>query len=131
MSKLSYKVYCENQGRIEPYDIFESEYWEREAIAAKKETNSREEWKEDFRLRLMAQYWSRCEYELLLVEWPACVPISAIDEIQQEIEDYEKKYGHKLYRVTIPLPKSTEKIDIYDQLMLNKEIFFDYVWKNI
>lgn len=131
MSKLSYKVYCENHGRIEPYDIFESGYWEREAIAAKEETNSREEWEQDFRLRLMAQYWSRCEYELLLMEWPACVPISAIDEMRQEIEDYEKKYGHKLYRVTVPLPKSTEKIDIYNQLMLNKEIFFDYVWKNI
>lgn len=131
MSKLSWKVYRENQGRIEPYDIFESGYWEHEAIAIKEETNSRKEWEEKFHLRLMSQYWSRCEYELLLVEWPAGIPVSAIDEMRQEVEDYEKRYGHKPYRISAPLPKSTEKIDIYDQLMLNKEVFFDYVWKNI
>ena len=131
MPKLSYKVYHENQGRIEPYDIFESGYWEREAIAAKEKTNSREEWEETFRLRLMAQYWSRCEYELLLVEWPACVPISAIDEMAKEVKTYKREYGHLPYRVDAQLPESTKKIDIYDQLMLNKEIFFDYVWRNI
>jgi len=131
MSKLSYKVYYERNGRIEPYDIFESDYLEREAIALKEETDSREEWEEAFRICLAAHYWARCEYELLLLDWPAMVPVTAIDKMQKEAETYKKEFGNLPYRVNVPLPESAEKIDIYDQLMLNKEIFFDYVWRNI
>ena len=131
MLKLSWFVYYENHGRIEKHDIFEGGYWESEARAIHCETKSRRQWEDLFRIRLMARYWSRCEYELLLVEWPATVPVSAIDKMRQEVKDHEKNWGTKPYRVNAQLPKAAEKIDVFDQLDLNWGVFVDYVWNYI
>ena len=131
MPKLSWFVYCERNGRIEKHDIFENGYWEFEARAILNETNTFDEWNEKFRIRLMAQYWSRCEYELLLVEWPTTISVAALEKMTEEVESYIKDYGHLPYRVNAQLPKSTVKIDIYNQLLLNWDIFTHYVWDYI
>lgn len=62
--------------------------------------------KPDFedRLRRMAQYhfWSKCEWEILISEWP---PAPASRNV-------------------------VEKVDVYDQLRLNWDKFVEYVWRH-
>ena len=48
----------------------------------------------------MYYFWSKCEWEIILSDWP---------------------------------PSDTfckEKIDVFDQVMLNWDIFVDYIWNN-
>ena len=57
--------------------------------------------KEYVRLELQYYFWSKCEYEVILSAWP---PNNNIEE---------------------------EKIDVYDQVMLNFEQFYRYLYYNL
>lgn len=54
---------------------------------------------EEVRLSLQYFFWSKCEWEVIISDWP---------------------------------PSNREpveiKVDVYDQVMQNKDIFFKYVW---
>ena len=69
----------------------------------KKNKDNREEFFEQMRKDLMYSYWSRCEYEVIISDWPPVKP-----ECSQK--------------------SCAIKVDIYDQVMLNWEPFCDYVW---
>ena len=58
----------------------------------------KEEFAEELRKSLFYYFWSKCEYEVVVKPWCAG---DSVDEI---------------------------KIDIYDQVMANFNIFIDYVW---
>ena len=55
------------------------------------------------RLRRNIQYyfWSKCEWEIVMTSWPS---------------------GKKGFK--------DEKIDVYDQVMMNWHVFSEYVWQN-
>lgn len=57
--------------------------------------------KEYVKLELQYYFWSKCEYEVLLSAWPP----------NENIED--------------------KKIDVYDQVMLNFEQFYNYLYHNL
>ena len=102
---LEYNVYVENfnSRKIEVYNIFKYNNLENIFKEIKKETNSKEEFLEKVKRELQYRYWSKCEWEIILSEWP---PVK---------DDSFKR----------------EKIDVYDQIMLNWNIFSEYVWNNI
>lgn len=58
----------------------------------------------DERLKRTAQYyfWARCEWEVIISEWPPAPP-------ERNVE---------------------EKVDVFSQLNLNWDRFADYVWKH-
>lgn len=60
----------------------------------------REAFKEKIRRELMYYFWSKCEYEIILTAWPP----------NDKFRD--------------------SKIDVYDQVMLNFDVFIDYLWDN-
>lgn len=62
---------------------------------------SKEEFTKGMKSLLMYYYWSKCEWEIVIGPW---------------VGDYEKE---------------AVKIDVYDQLKLNFDIFVDYVWGHI
>lgn len=68
--------------------------------AARKYSKDREAFEEAVKKSLMYNYWSKCEWELILDHWP------------------HKNTAKEL------------KIDVYDQVILNWDKFADYVWNH-
>ena len=59
-----------------------------------------EKFSESVRRSLMYYYWSKCEWEIILSGWPQS------DRFREE------------------------KVDVYDQVMLNWDVFIRYLWEN-
>lgn len=66
----------------------------------RKKLTNRDEFDKELQSLLMYSFWSKCEYELVLLPWPC-----GTDD-----------KGHK--------------IDVYNQIMINFGRFSDYVWEN-
>lgn len=104
MVKLEWNVYIENFNKkiIEPYNIFDHYYFNNEV------KENYEKYNDDFEMfvemvrhSLMYYFWSKCEWEIILSDWPP-----------------SKKFNEK-------------KVDVYDQVMLNWDKFILYVWQKM
>ena len=85
---------------------------------------------ERIKSNLMRYYWSKAEWEIVVTSWPPYMTLGEVSEVNKEIEKYENKYGHKPYIAHFS-PAVGEKIDVYDQVMLNWDIFVEYVLNHI
>ena len=110
-----------NKKEIIYYDIFKNGYYEELAKELKEGTNSKEEFIEEFRIKLMFQFWSRAEYETIVTSWPPYIDKEELNRLNQE--DFK-------YRTDVNLTVA-RKIDVYEQLRMNWNQFIDYVWSNI
>lgn len=103
---LHWYVYVEdwNAKEIRKYDVFGGGYLEDELIKIRKKIgDNREEFVEQLRRELMYHYWSKCEWEVIMTSWPP---------------DTTGRFKDK-------------KIDVYDQIQMNWDVFADYVWTNL
>ena len=101
MREMQWYVYVENFNRkkMEKYNIFEhASFMEDVRKAYKKHRDNFEEFSIEIKRSLRYYFWSKCEWEIVLSPWP-------------EREGFRE-----------------EKIDVYDQVMLNADVFFKYVW---
>lgn len=60
----------------------------------------RDAFSEEIRHEMMYYFWTKCEWEVIIDHWPP----------------------HETFKC--------EKVDVYDQVRLNWDIFIDYVWNN-
>lgn len=106
---LKWMVYYEdwNGKKIEPFNVFRHGGFLNDLRKAAKKVHVREDIKEEkewfldqLRRSLGYYYWSKCEWELVLTPW-VC---------REGVKDV--------------------KIDVYSQVMMNWEVFSEYVWKN-
>lgn len=74
--------------------------------ARKYRDREREQFEEQLRRELMYYFWCKCEWEIVLTRWP---PFDTSDE---------------------RFNRSSEKVDVYSQVMLNWDRFREYVWAN-
>lgn len=104
VKKLHWKVYKSDFNRkiIEEVDVLDYSIIKEEIVKDFKEATTLEEFKEKVRKDLMYHFWSKCEYEIILSHWPS-------------LGDKGKEL----------------KIDIYDQIMLNYDVFIKYVWNTL
>ena len=135
MKDLEYNVYIEdiNARTIKPYNIFKnSRFYESiyKICQEYKKDKNIEFFKKEIKNQLMYNYWGRSEYEIVLTSWPPHIDVEEIDKLKKEIEEHDSKYSWKQVRATVNLSIS-EKISIYDQVMLNFDIFFNYLLENI
>ena len=96
-----------NSGKIETHNIF-NHYGIKEDfqkivkkyIKTLKDdgTFDKKAFADEIRRPLMYYYWSKCEWEIIIDHWPHC------DRFREE------------------------KVDVYDQISLNWNVFVDYVW---
>ena len=87
-----------NKKKIETFNIFEHRSFLRYVEIAK-ELKTKEEFVEQLKSELRYYFWAKAEYEVLITPWVG--------------GDREK---------------CAVKIDVYDQVMSNFEVFVDYVW---
>lgn len=136
MNNLEYYVYNENVNtkEIEKYNVFRnSRFYEGVCKAVKqyKKDQDLNSFKEEVRHQLMYSFWSKCEYEVVITSWPPYMDVENIDKLKQEVEEHDNKYNKwKQLRVNVPLTIG-EKISVYDQVMLNLDVFISYLLENI
>lgn len=88
--------------------------------------NFRVAFTERIKSNLMYYYESKAEWEVVVTSWPPYTSLEEVDKANNEIERYEKEYGHKPYIAHFS-PAVGEKVDVYDQVMLNWNMFVEYV----
>lgn len=87
-----------NKRQIRTWNIFNHDRFRRDVEKHLKECTSKEEFAEKLRSELFYNFWCKAEYEVLISPW---VGGSRCEEI---------------------------KVDIFSQVMLNKNVFVDYCW---
>ena len=130
---LTYYVYVENlnKRKIEKYNVlndgiideFKKRMKEQHIIDKRKFAEMAEQ-------VIMYHYWSRSEWEIILTDWPPHIKLEELTNLNNELEQYKKDHDREPYSLTVNL-KTAEKIDVYDQVMMNWNIFIDYVWENL
>lgn len=126
---MIWNVYRENANtkKIEVYNIFDHASFKRDVQEAYTTCKTQKEFVEKLKRTLMYYFWSKCEWEVIITDWPTHVSVAEVERMSAEIAKYEADYGHKPYSTGVNL-KVAEKIDVYNQVMLNWEAFVNYVW---
>lgn len=90
-----------NKKKIDTFNVFEHGRFCRYVKEAVKKYKNKEEFSKQLRSELQFYFWSKAEWEVIVAPWVG---------------------GDK--------EKDAIKIDIYEQVMLNWDVFVDYVWTN-
>lgn len=101
MRPMHWVVYIDNINtkRIETFDVFKHHGFAEDVRKAyKRHKDDFDAFSEDVRRSLAYYFWSRCEWEVILSAWP---PTNRI---------------------------SQRKIDVYEQVRNNWDVFIEYVW---
>jgi hypothetical protein len=99
---MEWNVYVHNinRDRIEKYNVFEHSSFIKYLKKACEECESKDMLAEKIKSELRYYFWSKSQWELIISPWVG----------------YSKPFNIK--------------VDVYDQVMMNFDIFVDYVWKN-
>ena len=88
-----------NGRKITTYDIFNhGRFAEDVRKSYKKYRNDHDSFCENVRKSLAYYFWSKCEWEVIVSAWP----------LSDRISD--------------------KKLDVYEQVMMNWDVFIEYVW---
>ena len=92
-----------NSREISKWNVFKHGGFYEDVIKVRRESKNKTTFSTKLRSKARYYFWSRCEYEIILGEWP---PAPAGRNVE-------------------------EKIDVYDQLDMNWEMFVDYLWRKM
>lgn len=131
-----------NKREIQTFNIFDHAAFYESCVKAKKKfKEDREGFAEEVRRSLQYYFWSKAEWEIILDHWPSGELYelrlgSTIGEIRSMF-DYGDKYewmspGREVIIKVFPkdYPKQSMKIDVYEQVMNNWDVFIEYMWNN-
>lgn len=129
---LTYYVYVENinKRKIEKYNVLNDTIIDEIIERTKDFPGDKKAFAEQVEHIMMYHYWARSEWETILTSWPPNMKPEELNKLNQEVEDTQKKYGRDPYTLTVSLT-TAEKIDVYDQIVMNWNIFIDYAWENL
>lgn len=129
--ELVWNVFVEdiNARKIEVHNIFDHHRFMEDLVDIKKEVmNDRNAFADKVRTSLMYFYWSKCEWEVVVTSWPPYVNGSEIGKLEFERNNAIENYGGFI-RASVNL-ETDKKIDVYDQVMMNWDVFIEYLWNN-
>lgn len=128
---LFYYVYRENINRrkIEKYNVLD-DYIVNEIVERTKTITCKTLFAEEVKNILRYYFWCRSEHEIILTSWPPHVKYEEILRLNNEIESYQRDFNTEPHSLGVNLTVE-EKVDIYSQVMLNWDIFINYVWENL
>ena len=89
-----------NRRSIERYNVFNHGNFFNDCRKNKNKNDETTKFGEQLRKDLKYYFWSKCEWEVIVSHWPPA----------KRFQD--------------------EKIDVYDQIIMNWDIFLDYVWEH-
>ena len=98
-------------------------------VKIKKECKEdRKLFEERVRRSLSYYYWAKAEWEVIITSWPPYVESEEIDRLVKERKECQDKWGY-FYRTDVRT-NIAEKIDVFDQVRMNWNVFIDYLWNN-
>ena len=118
-----------NGKSIEKFNVFAHSRFLENVKKNLKKCETKEEFAEELRKDLAYYFWSKAEWEVVITPWVPHITMSELDRLNKEREDSFKKYNREPYSLYVN-PDVGEKIDVYEQIMLNWDLFVDYVWSN-
>lgn len=118
-----------NQKSIVIYNIFNHSGFVQDVKELLKKDISKNEFVERLRLSLYYYFGGRTEHEVVITSWPVYIDKIELDRLNTEYEECNNKWGHYPYKINVAL-EIGEKVDIYDQVMMNWHQFIEYVWGN-
>jgi hypothetical protein len=92
----------------------------------KRKKLSKEEFADRLKREVMYYFWSKYEYETVVTTFPPHITSGELDKAIVERDHRLKEYGRCRSSIQIT-PEEYIKIDIYDQVRLNWDVFVDYV----
>lgn len=129
---MEWNVYREdfNGKKIKTFNVFAHiRFCEDVKKYRKKYKDSRDDFEKELKSILFYYFGYKCEYEVVVTAWPPHITPKELERLNEEYKNAEEKYGHPPYSLWIN-PEVGEKVDVYSQVMLNWDIFADYVWNN-
>lgn len=129
--ELVYNVYYRsfNNNEIVKLNIFNHIDFYKAVLDNIKKYKNKEEFAEAVRKDLLYCFWGKCEYEVIITSWPAYITPDELNKINKSKEEFIKTHNKEKHRYLIN-PDVGIKIDIYEQVMMNFNIFIDYIWNN-
>ena len=117
-----------NSREIKVFNIFNHSSFRESVLKLKKKKFPKEVFEKHLEREVMYYFWSKCEYEVVVTSFPPYIDKIELDRVNKEYYEYNLKWGHYPLRMDV-YPEISIKIDIYNQLKLNWDVFVDYVWK--
>ncbi len=99
---LKWNVYVENfnSKKIEVFNVLKHYSFREECWNEARQLEDKNEFGACIKHWLMYHFWSKCEWEIILSDWP---PSGRFND---------------------------KKISVFDQVMLNWDVFIEYLWNN-
>ena len=118
-----------NKNKITTFNIFDHWKFNEDVQKSLKKFKDEDEFAEHLRRDLMYYFWSKYEYEVVITTFPPYISMYELDRMNEERWSHKDKYGTDYIRQDVNLDTGI-KIDIYEQVMNNWDIFLDYVWNS-
>ncbi|MEE1504105.1 MAG: hypothetical protein UGF89_07680 [Acutalibacteraceae bacterium] len=127
--QMKWFVYCcsANNKEIKEYNIFNHSGFYDDVVKKLKKCETKEEFAEELRRELFYYYGSKCEWEIIITDWPTHIDTNELNRLNAEREETNKKYNRDPYSLCVE-PKVAKKVDVYSQVRNNWDVFVDYVW---
>ena len=129
--KLEWNVYRHsvNSKKIEQFNIFEHGRFLEDVKKDLKKCETKEEFADKLRGNLAYYYWGKCEWEVVISSFPVRIKKEELERLNDTFKKDSERYGHEPYSMWA-CPDVDMKVDIYEQVRLNWDIFVDYVWSH-
>lgn len=115
-----------NTQQIEIVNIFDHSGFMEDAKKALEETN-KDAFKEKLISSLAYYFMRRSEHEVMITSWPPYIKKENLVKLNDGFIESKEQYGQEFCCRNIYLAVE-KKIDIYEQVRLNWDVFVDYVW---
>ena len=127
--KLEWNVFYHdiNKQKITTLNIFNHWKFAEDVQKSLKKLKDKDEFAEHLRRDLMYYFWSKYEYEVVITSFPPYITMDELSRLNDERWSHKDRYGTDYVRQNVNLDTGI-KIDIYEQVMNNWDIFLDYVW---
>lgn len=126
---LKWFVYCNdfNDKKIKEFNVFNHSRFCEDVKKDLKKCETKEEFAEKLRRNLFYYYGSKCEWEVVVTSWVPHITADELNRLNAEREKTLKEYKREPYCLYVK-PDVAKKIDVKGQIMLNFDLFLDYVW---
>ena len=118
-----------NSRTIVPFNIFDHWKFAEDVEKDLKKYKNKDEFAKRLKSELFYYFASKCEYEVVITSWPPYIDIAELYSLNKERDEWKEKWGREPFCLDVNLTVG-DKIDIYEQVMNNFEIFLDYVWNS-
>ena len=120
--------YDVNAHKIETYNVFNHGSFY--TYVLKIDRKDKVTFAEQLKREAMYYFWSKCEMEVVITSWPPYIDENEYQRLTKERNEHIEKHGD-IPRVLNVCPTVGSKIDIYEQLMLNWDMFVEYTWNTL